>query len=45
MAKTTTRSPLKKLAKTVQTARANSLERRSERLKKRAVRIRKRAAN
>jgi hypothetical protein len=45
MAETIRRRPLKKLVKKVQTARANSLERRSERLKKRAPRVRRRAAN
>jgi hypothetical protein len=45
MAETTRRRPLKKLVKKVQTARANSLERRAEVLKKRATRVRKRAAS
>ena len=41
MAETKRRRPLKKLVKKVQTARANSLERRSDRLKTRAARVRK----
>jgi hypothetical protein len=43
MAKTKRRRPLRNLVKKVQTARANMLERRSDRLKKRAGRVRRRA--
>ena len=43
MAETKRRRPLKRLVKKIQTARANSLERRAGRLQKRAARVRRRS--
>jgi hypothetical protein len=43
MPETTPRRPLRNVLKTVQTGRANMLERRAKRLQSRAARVRRRA--